>query len=347
MSDVQAHSENCNCFFEALAKLNATDIRLFIGPRGGKPQLSGATRAAIKAYEHSGRMLDAALAYAAHGFPVFPLTVDKKPVPPRDKDANGKPIPGTGSFYKATCDPIQIRKWWAGREYLIGLPMGRVSGVWTLDVDTSEDHADGLSGWIELTAQHEPIITREHRSATGGPHLIFNWTEEQPLRCSSGALPSGIEVKGQGGYIVAPPSRRKGRSYTVHSDIDPVDAPAWLVELILQGRSLHETSYSSGPVAEDFDELDEALSFVPNDDLDWDEWTAMGLRIFAATGGQGFDLFDAFSQRSEAKYEPHTTLERWEAIQSSPPDRTGAEVIFNDGARARMGAGAAAGGSDV
>ena len=50
-------------------------------------------------------MVDAALAYAAHGFPVFPLTVDKKPVPARDRDANGKPIPGTGSFKKATTDP--------------------------------------------------------------------------------------------------------------------------------------------------------------------------------------------------------------------------------------------------
>jgi hypothetical protein len=283
-------ADNCNCYFEALKKLNATDIRLFIGPRGAKPQLSVATRAAIKAYAQSGKMLDAALTYAAYGFPVFPLTIRKTP--------DGNEIPGTGSFKKATCDPIQIRAWWTGHEYLIGLPMGRVSGVWTLDVDTSEDHADGVSGWNEITAQHDPIVTREHRSATGGPHLIFNWTEEQPLHCSAGALPSGIEVKGEGGYIVAPPSRRKKRSYTVHTDIDPIDAPAWLIDKILQGRS-PQTSYSSDPVAADFDELAEALSFVPNDDLGWDEWTAMGLRIFAATGGQGFDLFDAWSQKSE------------------------------------------------
>jgi hypothetical protein len=224
-----------------------------------------AVQAAIRAYEKSGRMLDAALAYAAKGFPVFPVTVNKKtPVPPRDKDANRNPIPGTGSFKKATCDPIQIRKWWTGHEYLIGLPMGRVSGLWCLDVDTSEDHADGVARWGEVAAEHEPIVTREHRSATGGPHLIFNWTEEQPLGCSSGDLPDGISVKGQGGYIVAPPSRRKGRSYTVHSDIDPVDAPRWLLDKILQGGRPPQTSYSSDPVAANFDELAEALSFIPN-----------------------------------------------------------------------------------
>ena len=57
-------------------------------------------------------MLDAALAYAAHGIPIFPVIRDKIPVPARDKDANGKPIPGTGSFKKATTDPAQIRAWW-------------------------------------------------------------------------------------------------------------------------------------------------------------------------------------------------------------------------------------------
>jgi putative DNA primase/helicase len=290
-----------------------------------------AVQAAIRAYEKSGRMLDAALAYAAKGFPVFPVTVNKKtPVPPRDKDANRNPIPGTGSFKKATCDPIQIRKWWTGHEYLIGLPMGRVSGLWCLDVDTAEDHADGVAGWSETIAQHEPIITREHRSATGGPHLIFNWHEEQPLLCSKGALPPGIEVKGEGGYIVVPPSRRKRRAYTVYADIDPTDAPQWLLDFIWQGRSprCYDAYNKSDPVAADFDELAEALSFIPNNDLGWDDWTAMGLRIFTATGGQGFNLFDAFSQKSKAKYERHTTLERWEGIQSSPPDRTGAGAIF-------------------
>ena len=132
--------------------------------------LREAVRAAIEAYEKSGRMLDAALAYAASGIPIFPVTVDKIPVPARDKDADGKPIPGTGSFKKATTDPA----WWGRSEHLIGLPMGYASGVCCIDVDTSEDHADGVAKWEKIAAQHESIVTREHRSATGGPHLIFD-----------------------------------------------------------------------------------------------------------------------------------------------------------------------------
>jgi hypothetical protein len=62
-------------------------------------------------------------------------------------------------------------------------------------------------------------VTREHRSATGGLHLIFIWDPERPIACGSGALPDGVEVKGQGGYIAVPPSRRKGRAYTVGREL--------------------------------------------------------------------------------------------------------------------------------
>jgi Bifunctional DNA primase/polymerase, N-terminal/Primase C terminal 2 (PriCT-2) len=287
-----------------------------------------AVRAAIRAYESSGKLRDAAIAYAAHGFPVFPLDVhSKKPIPERDKDADGKPIPGTGGVYKATCDPVIIRAWW--REHpraLIGLPMGPASGIWCLDVDTSEDHADGVAAWNEIAAQHDPIVTREHRSATGGPHLIFNWDRERPLGCSNGALPDGLSVKGQGGYVAVPPSQRKGRSYTVFHDVDPIDAPEWLTDLILQGRS-RSAAVFSGQVTADLDEIADALRFCPNDDEAWEEWTAMGLRIFAATSGEGFALFDEWSAKS-IKYDATKTLERWEEITGCPPNRTGVEKIF-------------------
>jgi len=238
----------------ALALLNGRDSTLV--PRAcevidfGASRLRIATHNAIRAYGKSGALLNAALTYAAFGLPVFPLDVaSKKPIPRRERDPSGQfkdGIPGTGGFKKATTDPLQIIAWWRDNpKALIGLPMGERSGVWCLDIDTSEDHADGVAGWNEIAAQHDPIVTREHRSATGGPHLIFNWHAELPLGCSAGALPDGISVKGQGGYIVAPPSRRKGRVYRVHNDIDPIDPPAWLTDLILQGRSPSSSKGSS------------------------------------------------------------------------------------------------------
>jgi hypothetical protein len=251
-------------------------------PRG---QLRLAVAAAIEAYARTGKMLDAALEYARHGFPVFPLTKDKKPVPARDKDANGKPIPGTGGFKKATCDPIQIHAWWDKHQYLVGMPMGERVGVWCLDIDTSEDHQDGVAQWNKIAAEHAPITTREHRSATGGPHLIFSFHADLLNGCSNGNLPDGIDVKGHGSYIVVPPSERKGRAYTVHSDIDPTDQPEWLTEIILRGRSRRSSDGGeyeyTGRVTADHGELAEALSFIPNPDVSRSEWVAMGQKPYS------------------------------------------------------------------
>ena len=310
-----------------------------------------AVDAAICAYERSGRMLDAALTYAACGYPIFPLDIStKRPIPRRDPDPTGEypdGIPGTGGVYKATCNPLIIRAWWKKHPTaLIGLPMGERSGVWCVDIDTPEDHVDGVKAWEDIVWKHAtwkygkhprhnikvryvPVVltTREHRSATGGPHLIFRWDPEQPIGCSKGDLPDGISVKGQGGYIVVPPSIRKGRAYTVYRDRNPSLAPAWLIKLIKPKR----TEPWTGPeqVTAAFDELGDAMRFIRNNDLDWDEWTAIALALFAATDGseQGFTLFDAFSQKS-AKYDPQRTRERWQEITGSPPDRTGAGKIF-------------------
>jgi putative DNA primase/helicase len=206
------------------------------------------------------------------------------------------------------------------------MPMGPLTGVWCLDVDTSEDHDDGVAGWSAVAAEHEPIVTREHRSATGGPHPIFSWNARRPLGCSAGALPDGISVKGKGGYIVVPPSRRKGRSYTVHSDIDPIDAPEWLTDLI--GRShVGEYAGANWETTADLDEVADAMGWIPNPDEAWEEWKSMAMRLYAALGDEGFALFDAWSLLS-GKYDGGRTLEAWEQVQSLPPSRTGVEKIF-------------------
>jgi hypothetical protein len=206
------------------------------------PGLAAAVREAVELYTRTGRMLDAALAYAKHGIPVFPCDpVTKVPIPRRDPDPTGKfkkGIPGTGGFKKATCDPIIITRWWKKDPHaLIAVPMGPRSGVWCPDIDTALEHEnESVTAWDALVAEHERFETREHRSASGGPHVFFNWKDEQPIGCSPGQMPKGISIKGDGGYVVVPPSVRKGRSYTVFRDIDPIDAPQWLIDKIQAGR---------------------------------------------------------------------------------------------------------------
>lgn len=307
-----------------------------------------AVQAAIDAYAVTGRMLDAALAYAAHGYPIFPLDeVDKSPIPRRDPDPSGrfpKGLPCTGGFYKATTDELTIRRWWKHREYLIGMPMGARSGVWALDVDTDAEHDDdGIAAWRVLTTKHGAVVTREHRTASEGLHLLFHYDDEHPIGCSAGSIPNGIEVKGRGGYIVVPPSRRKGKAYYVGADIEPVAAPEWLTELIGTRRAVN--TVISGPWksehpalpdtrtpaqrTREIEMLVDAMRFVPNNNLTWDDWTKVGLALYAATNGsgEGWLQFHLFSAKSSKNIDA-VTEERWQGICSSPPHRIGAGYLF-------------------
>jgi putative DNA primase/helicase len=189
---------------ELLLRVSAIQAAMDGDPAFSDPPVAPeVVKAAIDAYARSGRMLAAALAYAEHGFPIFPLSKHTKaPIPKADKDTHGKKIVRTGGFYKATTDPVIIDQWWCRNEHLIGMPMGPASSVFAIDIDTAEDHADGIAEWVKITAEHGEIDTREHVTATGGRHLILKYDDDQPIGCSRGSLPDGIDVKGRGGYIV-------------------------------------------------------------------------------------------------------------------------------------------------
>ncbi len=75
--------------------------------------------------------------------------------------------------------------------------------------------------------------------------------------------------------------------------------------------------------------LTEAMAFVTNDDLHWNDRNNIGLALSAATANSdaGFELFAAFSKKSK-KYDPVETRDRWAHYKTSPPDRTGANKIY-------------------
>jgi putative DNA primase/helicase len=70
-----------------------------------------------------------------------------------------------------------------------------------------------------------------------------------------------------------------------------------------------------------------AVEFIPNEDLSWEEWNNLGMAIWRATQGTGFEIFDSFSKRS-GKYDAAATAVRWDHYETSPPTRIGAGTIF-------------------
>lgn len=168
-------------------------------------------------------MLDAALAYAAGGVPVFPC-----------QEANKRPYTSNG-FKEATCDPEQIRRWWSKwPNAMIGMPTGDASGLWVLDIDDADAFESGC--WIDLP--------QTRRVDTGkGYHLYFINVEgvRNKQRGAKGDWPIpemlGAEVRGEGGYVILPPSRHpSGRLYRLADNREPAAAPAELLALVSQAK---------------------------------------------------------------------------------------------------------------
>jgi hypothetical protein len=199
---------------------------------------------------------EAALVYAKYGIPVFPCLPQEYRRVGQDgkervyKAKSPRPQIGIGGVYLGTIDPALINKWW-GRwpNDLIGGPMGHRVGVWTTDVDAPKFHGgDGLAEWEGLETQYGPAQTRIHLTGTGGNHRMYQWDPAKYVGCPVKVLPVGMEVKGDGGYIILPPSPyvKEGKTlvYSVLQDDYPAMAPQWLMDMVLSqsGRRSFGTS---------------------------------------------------------------------------------------------------------
>ena len=140
--------------------------------------------------------METALDYASKGWKVFPLTPKTK-IPRR----------GSKGVDDATTDVMAIRRWWSENPaYNIGLATGY--GFFVIDID-GEEGSRSLTGMeSRLGALPE---TLEVQTPNNGRHLYFETKKE--IRNKQSLFP-GIDIRGMGGYVVAPPSvLENGRQY--------------------------------------------------------------------------------------------------------------------------------------
>lgn len=183
---------------------------------------------------------EAALQYAAKGWPVLPLhspTVDGRCSCDKAACPNPGKHPRTPhGLTDATVDKATIRRWWRSWPTAnVGLLTGERSGLVVLDVDPRHGGDEALR---QLESQYGKFpATVKALSGGGGHHVVFAHPGK-PVKNTVGALGPGLDLKGDGGYIVAPPSLHiSGRRYQweVSSHPDKVSLaplPAWLLELI-------------------------------------------------------------------------------------------------------------------
>ena len=174
-------------------------------------------------------MIRAAVTLARKGVAVFPCR-------PRDKR------PATANGLKdATTDLKTIRQWWHHEpQFNIAIATGAVSKVFAVDID-------GLDAEIELRkleAQHSALPPTVEVITARGRHLYFQMPET-PVVNSAGKIAPGIDVRGNGGYVLAPPSVHpsgKLYSWSVDSSNSFSTAPQWLLDKLTASATTMPTT---------------------------------------------------------------------------------------------------------
>lgn len=167
--------------------------------------------------EYSTRLAEA-LALAEQGVPVFPVRITAP-------NENGKreKIPTTPHGLKdATTDADPIREWWnRNPRAAIGVPTGEASGIDVMDVDPEGET------WAADNTEVLMNAGRVHKTERGRHYLYQHF---EGCRNSSGKIAPGIDVRGEGGFIVWWPAEGR-ESFGELEEIGP--APDTLKATIL------------------------------------------------------------------------------------------------------------------
>jgi len=158
-----------------------------------------------------------ALDWAAAGVPVFPCGAKKQPLE-------------KGGFHNAVTDPDEVRELFekfGSSAKMVGARMGEESGLFALDFDLYK--GDSPREYYEMLIEKGLLPpTRVHETKSGGLHVIYehdtDWPNVQPVDV--------VDIKGEGGYIIVPPSVgykeiSKGVS----------EAPAALIKMLTKARA--------------------------------------------------------------------------------------------------------------
>lgn len=306
-----------------------------------------------------GHIIDAALAYAARGLFVFEARYKLLKNGKWNKQGRWSGKKTNGLNWAMTKDPIEIQKLWLMYpDDPLGIPTGSVNGFFVLDVDTVtvDGHRnDGFAALRALEDKHERLPpTLMAQSPTGSVHYYFRLPPGMRIKNSASeiviegdARALGIDVRGEGGMVIAPPSNHpRGGQYRWLNDLDVADAPPWLIGIVPKSDDVRRKSGiarlrvptkpavarildpalaamiradagkglpidPSDYFADDPDpelKIRVALSVIPSDD--YDVWYRIGAAIYDALGDDGYAVFEEWSRES-SKYETCECARKW------------------------------------
>lgn len=255
---------------------------------------------------------DKALPLAAQGTPCFPCGQDKRPL-----CRNG--------FHAAATDAATLSAW--SRKHpaaLVGVPTGGDSFVLDIDVASSSHSADGLltlkqHGW-SLPA------TMGYRTRSGGQHRWLRAPPGQTVKSSAGKLGPGLDIRGEGGYVIYWPAE----GLPIESEGILANAPDWLLTALIDGGSRRQlTTPASGTI----DNSDLWAGYYPaltparvisllaaiDPDSPYDDWLRVGLALHHELGDEGLKYWCAWSSRGDKYPGPRVLLRHWNSFACARP----------------------------
>lgn len=182
------------------------------------------------------RLLTAALTYAARGWAVVPLHTpgaEGCSCSQGGCTSAGKHPRTPHGLHDASRQPDQLWRWWhRWPDANLGIRTGRESGLIVLDVDPRHGGEDSLA-ILEATYSPLPETLTAH-SGGGGQHRYFRHPGPRLPNSTQAGGYAGLDVRADGGYIVAPPSlHQSGQPYRWQEAASPLAVlPNWLSVLL-------------------------------------------------------------------------------------------------------------------
>ncbi|MAM87540.1 MAG: hypothetical protein CME36_09575 [unclassified Hahellaceae] len=259
--------------------------------------------------QHLAELHQAALAYAALGHPVFPVSISKFPLTQH-------------GLKDSTTDPAQINTWFSPRfehfAQIAGLGYAVQEGLAIVDVDPRHDGHLTLEDLLDRHGNFPdtPMAT----TGGGGQHFVFRVPAGQKLK----KLGAGIDSLNPGKYAIVEPSlHQSGQQYEWEASsslLDPdqeiAQAPDWMLESVAPAPTAEIVSLSgSGWLPpEQVQDLRSALSYLDPDE--YELWIKVGQALHSTeAGNQAFGLWDEWSKGSD-KYQANQTRKKWRTFRA-------------------------------